>query len=258
MIKHARHSFVLLAVIALTALIAASCSDNGTRATFDRAGVRITMEKTSLAAEAASVELEVRMVANDSLVHEATAEVVDGQFGFAPFGLPAGEAEFIARALDSEGGLLYAGSVVTTIIGGASNDIELTLVPAVPMVRIAPYITDANTEAPHECYLELHNLSAFAAGTFVLMYDSDLLSFTSAAPASTAWGTLTISPSPSNFGMQLSVTRSPNAGDAIPAGVVRLARLTFDPLIAGRAQIDVSVSRLINAAGQSIPELTTL
>jgi hypothetical protein len=190
------------------------------------AALEVSFPKSSLAEQITEVRLRVEM--ETELVYQDSALVQGGEFHFADFELPAGEAFFMLRALGSPGDTLYSGDTTATIAGGVETRIIIELQPAVPMVKLSPYFAEVPVGARFLSTIELFNINKFFNGSFRVVYDPEVVAFDDTIRgADPAWGDLIGFAEDLGDTVVLSVSRTRGNTDTVPDDVHALVNLQF-------------------------------
>lgn len=242
--------------VALFALgLTLGCSDkpsqNGDRV---NAKMKISIPKTSFVNEIDIIRLQI--VSDDEVVDSRETALIEGKFDFGTFTIPTGELTFFVAAVDlpledDEERILYASSQERIVEPGDDVTLEIELLPAVPMVRLSPFYSEAPFQTIYTATLELWNLSSFNNGTFRIDFDPDYLSFDGAVQANNQWGNLDILASFDAGGVTLDIDRL--SGSDLIGGSPELVRIRFNTLSLGTQVVDLSVEALSNNTG-IVPE----
>jgi len=243
--------FTALVSLVMVSLLIGCSSDKPTKSEHQPTALTVTLLKTSLAATVQKVTLEV--VQNDQIIRRDTTAVSDGHFSFSSFGLDAGLATFTVHGLDSQNRVVYTGQTTVTIEPGGDNTVSLQLLPAVPMVKLSPYWTHAQTALPFVSQLELYNIAKFRSGDFQVTFDPTAIRFDSIRPSGTAWGTLADTASVIETQLLIGVSRQGN-NDIVPLDSPALVDLWFTALTAGATDLTLSTNRMVDNVG-TIAEL---
>lgn len=249
--------FILIAA-ALLGILIAGCSDKSENSNNRVAAqVSVNLLKTSLAERVDQVNL--RIYAEDELVGSFSTPVVNGAFSFGSVIVPVGVVTFVLEAVetnvDGPDQILYGGSTERTVAPGSNINVQLTLTPVVPMVRLSPYYIQTVEDQQVTVSIELWNLAGFNQGTFTIGYDNEALTFVSADAANDAWGGLEVSGQTNDGGgVDVSVFRSQGV-ESMPPGVNELVNLTFMAHIPGLTELTLLSNNLLDADGP-LPEVT--
>ncbi len=248
--KKLRLTYVLtLALIA--GILSLTCSnDRNVEASSGATDVQMSISNSSLAGAVTTVTLAV--VIADELVFEDAAVISEGTFSFGVITLPVGEASFVAEGLSGSGQVLYRGSSTATITSDANADtnVDLLLLPAVPMARMSPYHATLSVGQVLTSTLEIHELQRFYNGSFRFSYNQNLLRFESVLGSyANQWGGLIHFAREDDGELIISLSRT-GENDLVPGGVSSLIDLRFTALSSGTAKLAVEVDSLEDRLGR--------
>jgi len=247
-----------LLLVAIIVALSLSCSSEPTQPGNQVSGsVNITIPKSSLVERIDVIRLQV--IQNDQIVDSRETQLVNGKFDFGTFSIPTGDVIFSAQAVElpTDGGLekvLYSNNVSVHVNDGDNVTVPLTLLPAVPMVKLTPFHDQAAVQTTYTTTLELWNISSFNHGMFRIDYDPDFFEFGGAVQANSQWGDLEILASFNTGEVILTVNRL-NGLQTIPDST-ELITINFNTLSLGTKTLDLSVDALSNNSG-IVPEFAS-
>ncbi|MFQ5498796.1 MAG: hypothetical protein ACE5FH_03910 [Candidatus Zixiibacteriota bacterium] len=115
----------------------------------DEAGVLLTQYQITV-----SVPESGDIVAFDTLTLDPPYLI--GQLDTIPAGLPL---RFTAEALDGRGTTVYSGDTITSVGGNGDDTLSIHMLPAVPMLRLAPRYVFSPVGQQFTLQVEAHNLT---------------------------------------------------------------------------------------------------
>ncbi len=241
---------------ALLLFVALGCSDKPDNpSNMSKTTIEVGFLKTSLAERVDEVRLTV--IFEDEIVYQESTELTNGSFNFGTIEVPVGSVLFNLEAFDiapdDQAILLYGGSTTKEVVAGGNVEVELELLPVVPMVRLSPYYFETLEGQQITTKIELWNLQAFNNGAFTIDFNPSQLTFDGTQQLNSNWGPLTISAGDVQGQIQLTVNRTGGA-ENIPAGTVELYGVKFIAQTAGLATLTLGVAELLDNDG-TVPEL---
>lgn len=212
------------------------------------ANVKMSFVHSTLANSVATVVLHV--IVDETAALADTAAVVNGEFSFGTLTLPVGQAIFQAKGLSGAGVPLYQGSATATITSGANTEVNLELVPAIPMTKLSPYFTTISNGSMLTSTLELYGLQRFYNGSFHFSYNPSLLRFESVVESyANQWGGLIHFSHEEHGDLVVSVSRTGET-DVVPSNLHALIDLQFTALAPGTAKLSLEIDSLENLDGR--------
>lgn len=247
-----KYTFGILVGLSLMilSLVLGGCSDKESTGPTQSSEVNfsVTLEKTALAERINTVRLSVFQ--NEQLIEQASTELIDGQFTFSPVTLPVGTYSFQLEGFNSGGEgepqILYSGQS-TVNLGAGSTGVTIYLEPAVPMVRVAPYIRSTTRLSTFTSKLELWNIDRFSGGEIKLKFDTSQLQFMTAGAANDDWGGIEVEVVRGENEVTLNILRS-SESDATPLEHA-LLDLNFEALLPGDEEIIPEILGIRNESG---------
>ncbi len=241
---------------AVLMLFVSGCSDKADNpSSKSKASLNVGFLKTSLAERVDEVRLSV--VFEDEIIYQESTGLTDGEFSFGTIELPVGTVLFNLSAYEigpeDEAILLYGVTAEREITAGGNIEVDLELVPVVPMVRLSPYHVETTEDQEITVKIELWNLQAFNSGAFTIDYDPLLLTFEGTQQLNTNWGTLAINAGTITGQVQMIISRVEGV-ENIPAGTVELYGVNFLAEADGLATLTLGVEELLDNDG-IVPEL---
>ncbi len=248
--------YLLSLLAAVLVLFIIGCSDKADNpSSKSKASLNVAFLKTSLAERVDEVRLSV--VFEDEIIYQESTELTDGEFSFGTIELPVGTVLFNLSAYeiapDDQMILLYGGTAEREITAGGNVEVDLELVPVVPMVRLSPYHLETAEDQEITVKIELWNLQAFNSGAFTIDYDPLLLTFQGTQQLNTNWGTLAVNAGTITGQVQIIISRAEGV-ENIPAGTVELYGVRFLAEADGLATLTLGVEELLDNNG-TVPEL---
>jgi len=248
-----KYRMILVLILIATALLLQSCGsrypNDSNRAS--QAVVSVSFLKSSLVEQITQVILTVESAAE--IIHIDTTAIQDGAFTFETFELPAGNALFTLWATDASGQIIYSGEITSAIIGGMENEVNIELLPAIPMVKLSPYHSTIVSGSQFTSTLEVFNIDRFFYGSFNVVYDPDFIEFEGTVePADANWGQLVTFSMDLGDTLVLSVSRTQSdAGvtDTIPSDVYSLVSLRFRAVAPGTTGLQLTNERIEHLDG---------
>ncbi len=245
---------LLLLTLLMTLLLSCSSKPTAGSERVDTS-LSITIPKSSLVDRIDLIRLQI--IVEDEVVDERETQLVDGRFDFGTISIPTGQVIFVVEAIensiaDAPEHVLYANTAIIEVEPGDEVTVPITLLPAVPMVKLTPYHDQATSQTLYSTTIELWRIGSFNNGIFRIAYDTDHFQFANAVQANSAWGTLDILADFEAGEVFLDVNR-PLGLETIPV-TTELVRVNFNVLDAGTATLDLSVDAMSNNSG-IIPEL---
>jgi hypothetical protein len=202
-----------------------------------------TFLTSSIAEEITSVSLEISQ--DSVVVFDEVAEVEDGNFDFGVISLSVGEASFSLEASNSAGVVTYAGDTTLVVEGGVQTDLEMELLPSIPMIKLSPYHANIGLNDRFSCTLELFNIEKFFNGSFKIAYDPNHVSFDSTvSQIDTAWGELVLFARDIGDTVVVSVSRTQGNSDDVPLGSHSLVSLEFRARASGNTTLELFGDRV--------------
>lgn len=246
--RKARQIYLALLVVVVGLLCVTCSQDRGTSTDQTSATVSMSIANSTLAGAVTTVSLEV--FDGEELVFSDQADVVAGEFSFGTITLPVGELVFFAEGRSGSGQLLYQGSKVASIISGAVADVDIVLLPTIPMTKLSPYVAEVSVNDQFISTLEIFNLQRFYNGSFRFNYNSNLLRFeTTLGTYAGQWGGLIHFSHEEEGELVVSLSRT-GENDLVPGGLFSLVDLRFTALSAGTAKLSVEIDSLENLNGR--------
>jgi uncharacterized protein (TIGR02145 family) len=238
----------------VVALVLSCSTDTPGEANRHSAQINMKVVESSLVSRLVSAVLSV--YSDGELVYSDATDIIEGEFAFETFSLPAGIVTIQVIAGDGSRADLYRGTTTTTIAAGALNEIDLTLMPAVPMVKLSPYhqeVTGTFTST-----LEIFEIDRFYNGSFRIDYDESRMQFIAASDNySDDWNDDFIHFVRDEEGeLILSISRTGDF-DQVPTGVHSVVDLNFSGLEPGTVKLVPAVDSLEHLNGR-VPEYDSI
>ena len=122
--------------------------------------------------------------------------------------------------------------------------VSIELLPAIPMIKLSPYFSEATPGNSFPSTLEFFNIERFYSGSFAIAYNPNLVSFTgTVSQVGTAWGDLITFAQDLGDTVILSVSRTTTTDDTAPTDSPSLVQLGFNAVAAGedigRLRLDI-------------------
>ena len=164
---------IFILSVAIAALMLSSCATTPT-GQGNQIVVQASAKQSGLTDDVTAVRLMISGTGIEDIVEEGN--FVDGVVTFEVEVPSSVDLTFTMSALDIEGTVLFEGTQVTNLAPGVSTNIDITMTPQVPMVRVTPrYSQIGSGIASGELTVEVSNVDNLFGVSFRIEFDSSIV-----------------------------------------------------------------------------------